>query len=354
MAARFVPPVAVLEPHRLCALRQEVTVVPDPRLVHCDSLFVCNDGPHTVNLRLVGEVHPQNQGTAHNAPRPKVRLHLREGQGREVSALGVGHPHFEHVGVRPAPRPDDGLRVPLRRGAKVGEHGAKGGSDVGAGAEEVHGARCVGGGRAVVAVFDHHRPPRGVEELGETGDVFLLPTAVELDRLKPKVEGGLHIPHKAHVLIALLVGAVAVVPVPPRADPEGLRLGSHPFHVGEAGGVHDRVPRSVVKPLPGRSAVALLPAVVYPRRLVPQIQQAGRHSVHLARALYHPLVHGLDERLVDCTLELVPRPPSHWWGPPQSVVDPIHTPEDSHDSHYYQKAHLRLCNHPYANEVQRL
>ena len=131
-----------------------------------------------------------------------------------------------------------------------------------------------------MTVLEHDGFAALIEELGEKRDVFFYATAIQLDRFKPKVDGGLNVALEALQIVAHGVLAVAVVaamadfsdeqigvnlrgihsPVPSRDHPEAFRLVGHGLHGGEKRGVDDGVAGRVMETLAARASVALLPA----------------------------------------------------------------------------------------------
>eukprot|EP00754_Rhynchopus_humris_P028698 Rhum_TRINITY_DN15173_c0_g1::Rhum_TRINITY_DN15173_c0_g1_i1::g.141328::m.141328 len=281
--------------HDAVRVRHKAARVACPRLRHADDLFVADDVPHLLNASRVRHVEAEHKRARHNGPRSKVRAVLRV--VRQAADL-------KHVGVRPRARARQRrVALELHRRHQVRDNAGPLVADVARRPEEVVRAvrhvaaktRARGVARrlarhslAPVAVLNHDRTARLVQQLRPPRQVAELATAVKLDAVESVVRGSLR--RLLHVLRdvvgapLLVLSTDAVVAVPPNLQTLGVSVRSHAAHARETVVVDQRLALgSVERRVDTR--LARLPVVVQADVVVAEVEQA------LAAPLLHHRVH---------------------------------------------------------------
>mmetsp|Transcript_68736 Transcript_68736/g.179060 ORF Transcript_68736/g.179060 Transcript_68736/m.179060 type:complete len:213 (+) Transcript_68736:855-1493(+) len=204
-------------------------------MVHSDGLLVGDDGPDLLHHRVVVHVVREDQRRRHYAPGAEVRAGLLEAQAR---VAGAARPllatDLQHVGVRPAARPRQACPGPRHRRQQGADRAPVLGPGAPAGPEGVPGAPRGGGGgeahEARVAVLDHHRPARFIEEARPEVQVLHRAAPVHLQGVELEGHQCLHVPlvHGRGRLLSLR--AYAIVCIPACRQPKTMRSVDHPAH----------------------------------------------------------------------------------------------------------------------------
>mmetsp|Transcript_67199 Transcript_67199/g.205797 ORF Transcript_67199/g.205797 Transcript_67199/m.205797 type:complete len:226 (+) Transcript_67199:274-951(+) len=142
--------------------------------------------------------------------------------------------------------------------------------------------------------------------------------------------------HKVDVLLIhlirgfLLLGANAIIGVPPSAQAQAMSMSRHRGEIREGRPIHNRAAIAAVVDVAVRAGPAPLPVVIQAHVAIPEVTQRRGHTAHLAPPGDHAIHDALHAPLRNVLAEKVPRAPAHGRRSRQAVLETPDTAQQPH------------------------